>query len=244
MPKHRENKLKSLGFSFDRHGDMWKDPYQELVAFKMHHGHCLVSQKHQDHSSLSVWVNTQQKMHNNKQLDETRRKLLVKVGFAFSALEEARKEKFRRLVECKKLNDNCSVPSGYRNLFKGWISKQWIDRQRDHIGDKATTKNNTLNWATTVVDYFFTQWFKVWDQRNLDRHGHDYQGRANKLKDITFREITHLYTFAEAVPEDIRWLFQTPLEECMHWPLFCQRAWISNWENVIKKEYATQMEMG
>jgi len=39
-----------------------------------------------------------------------------------------------------------------------------------------------------------------------------HQGQANKLKDIAFREIAHLYTFAEAVPEDIRWLFQTPLE--------------------------------
>jgi len=65
---------------------------------------------------------------------------------------------------------------GWIHLFKGRISKQWINRQQDHIGDKATTKNNALNWATTVIDYFFTQWFKVWDQRNLDRHGHDYQG--------------------------------------------------------------------
>jgi len=62
---------------------------------------------------------------------------------------------------------------GWIHLFKGRISKQWINRQRDHIGDKATTKNNALNWATTVTDHFFTQWFKVWDQRNLDRHGHD-----------------------------------------------------------------------
>jgi len=75
---------------------------------------------------------------------------------------------------------------GWTNLFKGRISKQWIERQRHHIGDKATTKNNALNWATTVIDYFFTQWFKVWDQRNLDRHGNDYQGRANKLKDMAF----------------------------------------------------------
>jgi len=112
--------------------------------------------------------------------------------------------------------------TGWIHLFKAQISKQWIDRQRDRIADKATTKNNALNWATTGIDHFFTQWFKVWDQRNLDCHGHDHQGRVNKLKDAVFREITHLCTFAEAVPEDIRWLFQTPPEECMHWPLFRQ----------------------
>ena len=46
---------------------------------------------------------------------------------------------------------------GWTHLFKGRISKQWIERQRDYIGDKATKKNNALNWATTVIDYFFTQ---------------------------------------------------------------------------------------
>jgi len=82
--------------------------------------------------------------------------------------------------------------TGWIHLFKGRISKQWINRCRDLIGDKATTKNTALNWATTATDCFFTQWFKVWDQRNMDRHGHDCQGRANKLKDVAFREITHL----------------------------------------------------
>ena len=128
---------------------------------------------------------------------------------------------------------------GWINMFKVWMSKHSIERQRDCIGGKAVKKNNALNWRITMIDYFFSQWFKVWYQRNLDRHGHDYQGRANKLKDVAYREITHLYTFKEAAPEDIRWLFQTPLEECLQWPLCCMRALISNWENVIRKDYAT-----
>jgi len=33
---------------------------------------------------------------------------------------------------------------GSTHLFKGWISKQWINRQRDHIGNKATKKNCRL----------------------------------------------------------------------------------------------------
>jgi len=70
-------------------------------------------------------------------------------------------------------NETSGIPRGHRFLsaVKGRISKQWISGQPDHIGDKATKKNNALNWATTVIDCFFTQWFKVWDQRNLDRHG-------------------------------------------------------------------------
>jgi len=35
--------------------------------------------------------------------------------------------------------------TGWTHLFKGWISKQWIKRQRNCIGDKAAKKNNALN---------------------------------------------------------------------------------------------------
>jgi len=49
---------------------------------------------------------------------------------------------------------------GWIHLFKGRIYKQWIERQRDYIGDKATEKNDALNWETTVIDYFFTKFFK------------------------------------------------------------------------------------
>jgi len=110
----------------------------------------------------------------------------------------------------------------WTHLFKGRISKQQTERQRDCIGDKAAKKNNALNWATAVIDCFFTHWFEVWDQRSLDHHGHDCQSRANKLKDAAFRKITHLCTFEEAVPENIRWLFRRPLEEFLCWSLFRQ----------------------
>ena len=44
---------------------------------------------------------------------------------------------------------------GWTHRFKGRISKQLIERQHDYIGDKATRKNNALNWSTTVIGYFF-----------------------------------------------------------------------------------------
>jgi hypothetical protein len=133
---------------------------------------------------------------------------------------------------------------GWIHLLKGRMSKQWVARQRDHIGVNSTKKKNALNWATQVIDYFYTQWFLVWDQRNLDRHGRDHQERTNKLKDQAYREMSHLYSFETTVPDDLRWLFTTPLEECLQWPLFRMRAWISNWNNIITKEYATQLETG
>jgi len=95
-------------------------------------------------------------------------------------------------------------------------------------------------WLITSSPSFLN----FWDQRNLDRHGHDHQEHANKLKDVAHLEITHMYTFKEAVPDDIRWLFHAPLEDNLQWLLFRQRAWISKRENITTKDYTTQLETG
>jgi len=50
---------------------------------------------------------------------------------------------------------------GWIHLSKGQISKQQIERQIEHIGATATRKKNALDWATTVIDYFLNQRFKV-----------------------------------------------------------------------------------
>jgi hypothetical protein len=133
---------------------------------------------------------------------------------------------------------------GWTNLLRGRMSKQWIERQRQHIGSSATKKKNALTWATTVIDFLFKEWHKIWEQRNLDRHGKDYQEQSNRLKDQGMREMNHLYGMAAALPQDRQWMFNTPIEECLSWPLHQIRAWISNWKNIIEEAYATQLETG
>jgi len=61
-----------------------------------------------------------------------------------------------------------------------------------------------LNWATAVVDYIFTQWFNVGDQRNLTVISMIINNVQTRLKDVVCREIAHFYTHEAAVPDDIR----------------------------------------
>jgi len=56
------------------------------------------------------------------------------------------------------------------HLLKERISKQMIARQCDHTGANSTRKKNVMNGVTTFIDCMIcTQWFKVFDQRNLDQ---------------------------------------------------------------------------
>ena len=66
-------------------------------------------------------------------------------------------------------------------MFKGRISKQWIERQREHIGARATSKNNALNWATTVIDYLFTQFLNSETNIPKDGYGGTIENRAKFL---------------------------------------------------------------
>jgi len=134
LPKHREEKLLSLGFVFDRcqvrSSDRWRDRFQELVAFKKRHGHCLVPRNGQGPSVLGEWVDKQQKKHKKKELDETRLKLLVKVGFVFSAREHKWEENFSRLVESKNQQGNWVHP------------KDWVTRQRRFFKNGSLSKHH------------------------------------------------------------------------------------------------------
>jgi Helicase associated domain len=51
----------------------WKSSYDELVAFRNVHGHCNVSRHHHraTHRSLGIWVSTQRKCFQNRQLKAT-----------------------------------------------------------------------------------------------------------------------------------------------------------------------------
>jgi hypothetical protein len=58
-------------------------------------------------------------------------------------------------------------------MMKGRIAHQWVQTQKEAMGDTATKKKNALTWATDMVALIFEQWLQLWKIRNEDRHGRD-----------------------------------------------------------------------
>jgi len=112
-------------------------------------------------------------MHGKKKLDETRHRLLVKVGFVFSVLEKDWQEKFVRLVKCKKLNGHCSVPSRHPDDQE---LAYWVGQQRTHF-NKGKLRKHHERQLRKIGFIFYPRdedWLEYFDKliENKNEHGH------------------------------------------------------------------------
>jgi hypothetical protein len=98
LTNKRIQRLKKLGFQFDRHNDRWESRYCELIEFKEAHGHCNVPDKWPENLKLARWVMTQRQMYQKGKLAEDRIQRLEAIGFIWCRQEHAWNEMYRKLV--------------------------------------------------------------------------------------------------------------------------------------------------
>ena len=59
---------------------------------------------------------------------------------------------------------------GWDQIMIGRFAINWNTHAQTQPG---TTPKHLGNWTTTVIDFIFSQWWKLWESRNHDRHGRD-----------------------------------------------------------------------
>jgi len=59
LRQRRVQRLKELGFQFDRHNDRWESRYCGLIEFKEVYGHCNVPDTSPENPRLARWMMTQ-----------------------------------------------------------------------------------------------------------------------------------------------------------------------------------------
>jgi uncharacterized protein YbgA (DUF1722 family) len=156
---HNKNKLRidrkiildEIGFAWKGEGahnykpdDMlWHQQHEKLVAFKRTNGHCMVPHEYEQDKSLGQWVHTQRKYHKNDIIRPDRKELLDEIGFAwkgdvacysFKPDDKLWQKQYEQLVEFKRTNGHCMVPSKYeQDMSLG----QWVSTQRkNHVNVK------------------------------------------------------------------------------------------------------------
>jgi hypothetical protein len=109
----------------------WKKQYEQLVAFKRKHGHCIVPQRYQGDASLGKWVSNQRRINVNNKLRVDRKGLLDEIGFVWRVYCTVDKDtpwnkQYEKLVEFKRKNGHCLVPKRYEDdtSLAIWVSTQ------------------------------------------------------------------------------------------------------------------------
>ena len=109
LSKRRVQRLKELGFQFDRHNDRWESRYCELLEFKEEHGHCNVPDSWSENLRLARWVMTQRQMYRKGKLSHDRVQRLEAIGFIWCRQEHAWNEMYQRLVRYLKSHGDGAV---------------------------------------------------------------------------------------------------------------------------------------
>ncbi len=73
LDDERLRRLESIGFAWERLGDMrWDEMYDKLADYQRAHGHCRISTLSEEHRSLGNWVHTQRTLWKQGLLDDER----------------------------------------------------------------------------------------------------------------------------------------------------------------------------
>ena len=110
----------------------WTEKYEELLDFRLTHGHCLVPNCFPINPSLAEWVRRQRYQYKllgegkHSTMSGNRIQALEMLGFVWNSHEAVWEERRKELEEYRKLHNDCNVPSNYVNRQLAI----WIKRQR------------------------------------------------------------------------------------------------------------------
>lgn len=146
----------------------WSERYEALIDFRKNHGHCLVPNSYPEDVALAQWVKRQRYQYKLKQegkrstLSDERVEALENIGFVWDSHRAVWDERFNELIDYKRINGNCNVPSRYTENRQLAV---WVKRQRRQYKFYRTNK------ASSMTDERITRLESIgfeWDLRSRD----------------------------------------------------------------------------
>jgi hypothetical protein len=126
---------------------------------------------------------------------------------------------------------------GWYQFFLSRISLQWSHQQSKYLKFRQNKQKGLSGpkWAKIMCTIITTQWVKLWDNRNGDRHGVDSSTKAIAQREQAIREIEALYTFKTKVLQRHRDIFLHDIEYHTAGKTVYMRQWINTNQSVIQK---------
>jgi hypothetical protein len=142
LSNKRTQRLKELGFQFDRHNDRWESRYCELIEFKEAYGHCNVPDKWPENPKLANWVMTQRQMNRKGELSQDRTQELEAIGFIWCRQNQSWDEMYQRLTKYKTIHGDCNVPQEWKEdpQLGSWVVKQRYRRKKGLLKEDRARK--------------------------------------------------------------------------------------------------------
>lgn len=140
-------------------GGLWEKSYNELIAYKEEHGHCIVPTRTSDrYKDLGSWVTVQReegrKFSEGKKatIDQKRVELLNEIGFVWNVQNHQWRGMYDRLLAFRAQEGHADVPAAHPDdqALSNWVARQRkeyeryrdesVDHERDSLGRLRSTR--------------------------------------------------------------------------------------------------------
>jgi hypothetical protein len=103
---------------------------------------------------------------------------------------------------------------GWNNFYRGQIALEWLTAQQEQYEGKYKTKQDTEQWATTIIKAIWHRFLNIWESRKEDQHGRDLIQQKEKERNLLLKRTRKLYEKIQQYDEQDKRYFREPIE---HW---------------------------
>ena len=197
-------KLQSIGFSWDPHGEKWEEGFEKLRNFYALEGHCRVLASHkEDGYKLGSWVIKQR--GNKADLSPDRLEKLDDLGFVWDTKTEAWEEGFSKLQAFKDREGHCKVTQKHKEdgfSLGGWVNSQ--RQSQDSLSPERKLRLDELGFVWNVLAEAWEEGFSKLQQFK-DREGYCNVSRNQKEDGFSLGQwIARQRTAKESMPAERR----------------------------------------
>jgi hypothetical protein len=120
-------------------------------------------------------------------------------------------------------------------MVKAWTRQSKIQSLPYYDGFPKVKGRDGPSWSRNILNYIFTCWLALWDDRNKDRHGRDETTRNTNRREQALRELDILYSLRNSVLHCDRSIFYDNLVDHKLKPTHVIRQWINTYQPIIIK---------
>jgi hypothetical protein len=162
LSEDKIKRLEAIGFSWNPHKDLWKQMYEELVAFKGEFGDCNVPTEYDDNPPLGRWVRKQRQKYEKGKLNPDRVQELEVLGLTWNPDQTYWNQMYQELVDCHRVHGDCNVPQKYSDNRKlaSWVTTQRSLQKKGKLEIPKLEKLQELGFSWDPIENYWNQMYQ------------------------------------------------------------------------------------
>jgi hypothetical protein len=126
----------------------------------------------------------------------------------------------------------------WNNFYRGRISLEWLTAQQEQYEQQYKTKQDTEQWATSIITTLWHGFLELWEAQKDDQHGQDKIEQHEKERTILLRRTRYIYANMEQWDHEDMQYFKEPVH---YWENTTNKK-IKDWLNMAEKLTETSKE--